>query len=65
MDATGIAFDGVVHALAVPGAEIRLFGKPESFKKRRMGVALARAETIELARTRAKQAAGFVRPVVG
>ena len=65
MDATGIAFDGVVHALAVPGAEIRLFGKPESFKKRRMGVALARAETIELARTRAKQAAGFVQPVVG
>lgn len=65
MDATGIAFDGVVDALAVPGAEIRLFGKPESFKKRRMGVALARAETIELARTRAKQAAGFVQPVVG
>ena len=65
MDATGIAFDGVVDALAVPGAEIRLFGKPESFKKRRMGVALARAATIELARTRAKQAAGFVQPVVG
>lgn len=64
MDATGIAFDGVIHALAVPGAEIRLFGKPESFKKRRMGVALARAETIELARARAKQAAGFVQPVL-
>lgn len=63
MEAKGIAFDGVAEALSVPGVDVRLFGKPESFKKRRMGVALARAETIELARSRAKQAASLVRPV--
>jgi phosphoribosylglycinamide formyltransferase 2 len=63
MEAKGIAFEGVAEALKVPGSEVRLFGKPEAFKKRRMGVALARAETVELARERAKQAAGLVRPV--
>jgi phosphoribosylglycinamide formyltransferase 2 len=41
-DAEGLVFDGV-EALAVPGTDLRLFGKPESFVKRRMGVALARA----------------------
>jgi phosphoribosylglycinamide formyltransferase 2 len=63
MEAKGIAFEGVAEALAVPGSEVRLFGKPEAFKKRRMGVALARAETVELARERAKKAAGQVKPV--
>ncbi len=63
MEAKGIAFDGVAAALTVPGSEVRLFGKPEAFKKRRMGVALARAETVDLARVRAKEAAGLVRPV--
>lgn len=61
MEAKGIAFEGVAEALSIPGSEVRLFGKPESFKKRRMGVALVRAETAELARSRAKQAAGLVR----
>ena len=63
VEAKGIAFDGVAEALAVPGTELRLFGKPESFKKRRMGVALARADSVETARLRAKQAAGLVLPV--
>jgi phosphoribosylglycinamide formyltransferase 2 len=63
MEAKGIVFEGVAQALAVPGSELRLFGKPESFKKRRMGVALARGETIDVARARAKEAAGLVRPV--
>lgn len=63
MEAKGIAFEGVAEALAVPGADLRLFGKPESFKKRRMGVALARADNTELARERAKQAASRVKPV--
>lgn len=63
MEAKGIVFDGVAAALMVPGSEVRLFGKPEAFKKRRMGVALARAETVDLARVRAKEAAGLVRPV--
>ncbi|HSC18193.1 MAG TPA: formate-dependent phosphoribosylglycinamide formyltransferase [Rhizomicrobium sp.] len=63
MDAKGIAFEGVAEALAIAGTELRLFGKPESFRKRRMGVALAGAATIDEARTRAKQAAKLVRPV--
>jgi phosphoribosylglycinamide formyltransferase 2 len=65
MDATGIAFEGVAEALAVPRSDLRLFGKPESFVKRRMGVAVANAESVEQARERAKRAAGCVKPVVG
>ena len=38
MEAQGIVFDGVDEALRVPGTDLRLFGKPESFAKRRMGV---------------------------
>ncbi|TKC83162.1 formate-dependent phosphoribosylglycinamide formyltransferase [Trinickia terrae] len=63
LDEAGIAFEGVREALAVPGVDLRLFGKPESFKKRRMGVALATGEDIEAARERAKAAAAKVRPV--
>ena len=62
VDARGIVFDGVAEALALPGVDLRLFGKPESFVKRRMGVALARAEDVETARRVAKQAAAKVRP---
>ena len=63
MDARGIAFDGVAEALAIPQTELRLFGKPESFKKRRMGVALARGTDTDEARRRAKQAAATVKSV--
>jgi phosphoribosylglycinamide formyltransferase 2 len=63
MDARGIAFEGVAEALAVAGADLRLFGKPESFPRRRMGVALARAANTDEARKRAAEAAGKVRPV--
>jgi len=63
LDEKGIAFEGVAAALAVPNADLRLFGKPESFVKRRMGVALATGEHIDEARSRAKQAAAAVRPV--
>jgi phosphoribosylglycinamide formyltransferase 2 len=63
-DARGIAFDGVAEALRIPGADIRLFGKPESFARRRMGVALASGDSIETARIRAKQAAAKVKPVI-
>jgi phosphoribosylglycinamide formyltransferase 2 len=62
IDARGIAFDGVEQALQIPGTDVRLFGKPESFVKRRMGVALAHHPDVELARERAKQAAARVRP---
>ena len=62
-EAAAIAFDGVADALRVPGADIRLFGKPQSFARRRMGVALAVAKDIETARKRAKEAAAKVKPV--
>ena len=65
VDATGIVFDGVADALRVPRTDIRLFGKPESFKKRRMGVALAFDADVEVARVNAKEAAGRVRPRPG
>jgi phosphoribosylglycinamide formyltransferase 2 len=63
VDAAGIVFEGVDKALAIPGTDIRLFGKPESFLKRRMGVALAAHTDIATARERAKQAAACVRPL--
>ena len=62
VDAKGIVFDGVADALRVPNTDIRLFGKPESFVKRRMGVALAFDADIEVARVNAKKAAGLVKP---
>jgi len=61
----GIAFEGVQQALSVPRSDVRLFGKPESFAKRRMGVALANGGTIAEARARATQAAACVKPVSG
>ncbi len=64
LDAKGIAFAGVADALSVPGSDLRLFGKPESFKKRRMGVAVATGGTTDQARRRAKLAASKVKPVV-
>jgi phosphoribosylglycinamide formyltransferase 2 len=65
MEAQGIAFEGVAEALSVPTADLRLFGKPEAFERRRMGVALARGETTDQARERATLAAGRVKPVRG
>ncbi|WP_159874947.1 formate-dependent phosphoribosylglycinamide formyltransferase [Aquitalea denitrificans] len=63
MEEQGIAFDGVAEALAVPGADLRLFGKPESFVRRRMGVAVAQADDVATARERALLAASLVKPV--
>ncbi len=63
MDEKGISFSGVDEALRVPQSDLRLFGKPESFVRRRMGVALANGSTIEEARSRAKLAASKVSPV--
>ena len=65
MEAQGIAFEGVAEALRVPGADLRLFGKPESFERRRMGVALAHGADVEQARERAREAAALVKPVKG
>jgi len=63
LDEKGIAFAGVADALRVPGSDIRLFGKPESFFRRRMGVALATGTDTNEARARAKLAASLVKPV--
>ncbi|MBJ6608858.1 MAG: formate-dependent phosphoribosylglycinamide formyltransferase [Candidatus Thiothrix moscowensis] len=65
IEAEGIAFDGVEHALQVPESDIRLFGKPVSFERRRMGVALARGNDTDEARARAAEAASRVQPVRG
>lgn len=65
LEAKGIAFEGVAEALTVPGADLRLFGKPEAYERRRMGVALARARDTSQARARAAEAAAKVRPVRG
>lgn len=63
LDEVGIAFEGVEQALRVPEIDIRLFGKPESFAKRRMGVAVSTGPDVETARERARDAASRVRPV--
>jgi phosphoribosylglycinamide formyltransferase 2 len=54
VDAKAVVFSGMHKALGVPGSELRLFGKPESFVKRRLGVGLAQADDIEQARQRAR-----------
>lgn len=60
VDAKNLSFAGLNFALANPNTDLRLFGKPEGFKRRRMGVATARAENTDLARELAKQAADQV-----
>ena len=65
MEAEGIAFEGVAKALRVPQSDIRLFGKPVAFERRRMGVALANGKDTDEARARAKLAASLVKPVAG
>lgn len=64
VDAKGIRFENLEAALSVPCSDLRLFGKPESYRKRRMGVALATADSVAEARARAKECAARVRPVV-
>lgn len=61
-ETNNLVFDGVEAALAVPSSDIRLFGKPESFVKRRMGIALATGKDVTEARSRAKLAASLVKP---
>lgn len=56
-----VEFSNIDNALAAPDTQIRLFGKPVIHGKRRMGVALARGETIDEALAKAKSAANAVR----
>jgi len=65
VNAAGVTFDGVAESLQIPGTEIRLFGKPESFVKRRMGVVLASGKDIEEALLRAEAAAAKVEVLQG
>ena len=62
VDAEGVVFDGVDAALQFPHTDIRLFGKPESFVTRRMGVALAYDADVDTARANAAEAASRVTP---
>lgn len=60
VDTEGVIYEGLDKALSVPTSEVRLFGKPEAFVSRRMGVALATAETVDEARNRAVKAASMI-----
>ena len=63
-DCGSFAFEGLADALALsPDVDVRIFGKPVTRPYRRMGVALARAETANAAVALAKQAAAAVRIV--
>jgi phosphoribosylglycinamide formyltransferase 2 len=63
VDSKNLQYDGLEAALNVPCSDVRLFGKPESFTKRRMGVALATGKDTDEARSRAKLAASLVKPM--
>jgi phosphoribosylglycinamide formyltransferase 2 len=65
LEEQGIAFENVEEALRIPNTDLRLFGKPESFERRRMGVALAYADDTDTARERARECSEKVRPVPG
>lgn len=58
---TNITYIGIEAALQEPDTQIRIFGKPEVNGERRMGVCLAKAESIEAARAKANKAAGKVK----
>lgn len=61
--ADAIEFVNVAEALSEPDVDLRLFGKPDARPYRRMGVALAQAETTALARAKAVRAASQIRIV--
>lgn len=63
-DAKSIIFEGVDEALSIKGVDVRLFGKPQSFKKRRMGVVLASSKNITLAREIANRAQALIVPKI-
>ncbi|MGZ8135965.1 MAG: formate-dependent phosphoribosylglycinamide formyltransferase [Methylococcaceae bacterium] len=60
INARGVVYDGLAQALAIPDSEIRLFGKPEAFAARRMGVALATAENVDDAISKAISVANLI-----
>jgi phosphoribosylglycinamide formyltransferase 2 len=60
INAKAVIYDGLAQALSIPDSEVRLFGKPEAFTHRRMGVALASAATVDKARAKAVEAASLI-----
>ena len=60
VEAKDVTFHGLAQALAEPGTDVRLFGKPESFVKRRMGVGLATALDVTQARAKARRVSSAV-----
>jgi phosphoribosylglycinamide formyltransferase 2 len=65
VDAHDVVFEGVAEALQEPGTDIRLFGKPESFVKRRLGVCVATDLSVDAARIKAKKAAACIKVSAG
>jgi phosphoribosylglycinamide formyltransferase 2 len=59
-DSSNVSFGNLGEALSQPDTQLRLFGKPMVRGKRRMGVVVARGESIELAREKARQASEAV-----
>jgi phosphoribosylglycinamide formyltransferase 2 len=64
VDAEGLGYEGLEQALSIKGAALRLFGKPVSYVRRRMGVALAVDENADKARAKALKVASYIRPVI-
>jgi len=62
VDSENLSFTGLDQALAMPNSDVRLFGKPASFTRRRMGVALATATNTDEARALAQKVASAVKP---
>ena len=63
-DTESIIFEGIDAALSIKGVDVRLFGKPQSFKKRRMGVVLASSKNITQAREIANRAQALIIPKI-
>jgi phosphoribosylglycinamide formyltransferase 2 len=55
-DSNVVIYDEIEKVLAIDGVDIRLFGKPESFKKRRMGVILSTGKNTDEAKLKAQEA---------
>ena len=61
VEGKGLIYEGLAKGLSIKDTEIRLFGKPEAFIRRRMGVALASAENTDSAKAKAIQAASTIK----
>ena len=61
---TDLQYSGLLEAIRPSGTDVRLFGKPEISGKRRLGVALAKGESVEQAREQARTSAAAVRLVM-